>query len=36
VETPADPDFVKLTGPETTVARWDASLVTFIRSLRWE
>jgi len=36
VETPAGPYFLKLTGPEKTVARWDAAFMSFIKSLRWE
>lgn len=36
VETPSGPYFVKLTGPAKTVAQWDASFMTFIKSLRFE
>jgi hypothetical protein len=33
VETPKGPYFIKLTGPEKTVARWDAAFNQFIASL---
>jgi hypothetical protein len=36
VETKEGPYFVKLTGPEKTVARWDESFMTFLKSLRVE
>ena len=36
VETKEGPYFVKLTGPEKTVARWDESFMTFLKSLRIE
>ncbi len=36
VETPAGPYFIKLTGPQKTVAAWDASFMTLIKSLRFE
>jgi hypothetical protein len=36
VETKDGPYFVKLTGPEKTVARWDESFMTFLKSLRVE
>jgi len=35
VETPGGPYFVKLTGPEKTVAKWDASFGEFLKSLRY-
>jgi hypothetical protein len=34
VEGPGGPYFVKLTGPARTVARWDASYLEFLKSLR--
>ncbi len=34
VETPGGPYFVKLTGPERTVARWNDSFTAFLKSLR--
>lgn len=36
VQTPDGPYFVKLTGPAKTVTRWDASYMTFLKSLRTE
>ena len=36
VDTPGGPYFVKLTGPEKTVARWQDSFSTFLKSLRYE
>jgi hypothetical protein len=36
VETKEGPYFVKLTGPEKTVARWDEAFMTFLKSLRIE
>jgi hypothetical protein len=36
VETKEGPYFVKLTGPEKTVARWDDAFMTFLKSLRIE
>ena len=36
VETKEGPYFVKLTGPEKTVARWDESFMAFLKSLRIE
>ena len=33
VETPKGPYFVKLTGPEKTIARWDTSFVGFLKSM---
>jgi len=36
IETKEGPYFVKLTGPEKTVARWDESFMTFLKSLRVE
>ena len=34
LETSAGPYFFKLTGPQKTVARWDESFATFIKSVR--
>ena len=34
VETSEGPYFVKLVGPAATVARWDASFMTFLKSVR--
>jgi hypothetical protein len=34
VETPQGPYFIKLTGPEKTVSKWDAAFNQFISSLR--
>jgi hypothetical protein len=36
VETDGGPYFVKLTGPEKTVAKWNDSFTTFLRTLRYE
>ncbi len=36
VETKEGPYFVKLTGPEKTVAKWDDAFMTFLKSLRVE
>ena len=36
VETPLGPYFFKLTGPVRTIARWDASFSTFLRTVRVE
>ena len=36
IETKEGPYFVKLTGPEKTVARWDEAFMTFLKSLRVE
>jgi hypothetical protein len=36
IETPGGPYFVKLTGPARTIAKWDESFTTFLKSLRWE
>jgi hypothetical protein len=35
VETPGGAYFVKLTGPDKTVARWDASFTTFLKSFNY-
>ncbi|HWP43554.1 MAG TPA: hypothetical protein VNO14_09990 [Blastocatellia bacterium] len=32
IETPAGPYFVKLVGPQKTVARWDESFIAFVKS----
>ncbi|SRR5581483_4858549 len=34
VETPAGPYYIKLTGPQNTVAKWDAAFRDFVASLR--
>jgi hypothetical protein len=34
VETPAGPYYIKLTGPQKTVAKWDKAFADFIASLR--
>lgn len=34
VETPDGPYYVKLVGPQATVARWDESYLAFLRSMR--
>jgi len=36
IETPGGPYFVKLTGPEKTVAKWQDSFNAFMKSLRYE
>jgi hypothetical protein len=36
VETKEGPYFVKLTGPEKTVGRWDEAFMSFLKSLRIE
>jgi len=36
VETPGGPYFVKLTGPEKTVAKWQDSYTAFLKTLRYE
>ena len=36
IETKEGPYFVKLTGPEKTVARWDDAFMSFLKSLRIE
>jgi len=36
VETPGGPYYVKLTGPQKTVAKWSDSFQTFLKSLRLE
>ena len=35
VETPSGPHFVKIVGPAKTVAKWEASVNAFLRSLAW-
>ncbi len=35
VETPAGPHFVKVVGPARTVAKWEASVAAFLKSLAW-
>jgi hypothetical protein len=34
VETPRGPYFIKLTGPESTIAKWDAAFNQFVSSLK--
>ena len=36
IETPNGPHFVKVVGPAATVAKWEASVMSFLKSLRWE
>ena len=36
VETPGGNYFVKLTGPQKTIAKWDDSFMAFVKSLRME
>ena len=36
VETPSGPYFFRLTGPERTVARWDASVISLLRNVRFQ
>jgi hypothetical protein len=36
VETPGGPYYVKVIGPSATVAKWDASIAQFLKSLRYE
>ena len=36
VETPNGPHFVKVVGPAATVAKWEASVMAFLKSLKWE
>lgn len=36
VETPGGTYYVKVTGPQKTIARWDESVTTFLKSLRFE
>ncbi len=36
VETSGGPHFVKVTGPAATVAKWEASVSQFVKSLRYE
>jgi len=36
IDTPGGPYFVKLTGPARTVAKWDDSFSSFLKSLRYE
>ena len=35
VETPSGPHFVKVVGPARTVAKWEASVTAFLKSLAW-
>jgi hypothetical protein len=34
VETPDGPYYVKVVGPQATVTKWDASLQSFLKSMR--
>lgn len=36
IETPGGPYYVKVIGPAATVAKWDAQIATFLKSLRYE
>ena len=36
IETPIGPHFVMVVGPAATVAKWEASVMSFLKSLRWE
>jgi len=36
IETPGGPYFVKAVGPAATLARWEASVTTFIKSISYE
>ena len=36
VDTPNGPHFVKVVGPAATVAKWEGSVMSFLKSLRWE
>lgn len=36
IETPGGPHFVKVVGPAATLAKWDASVTTFIKSISYE
>ena len=36
VDTPNGPHFVKVVGPAATVAKWEDSVMSFLKSLRWE
>jgi hypothetical protein len=36
IETPKGPYFVKLIGPEETVARWDESFMAFVKSFEFK
>ena len=36
VQTPHGPYFIKLTGPQKTVAKWDKAFETFIASLKYQ
>ena len=36
IETPNGPHFVKVVGPAATVAKWEGSVMAFLKSLRWE
>jgi hypothetical protein len=36
VDTPNGPHFVKVIGPSATVAKWEGSVMSFLKALRWE
>jgi hypothetical protein len=36
VDTPNGPHFVKVVGPAATVAKWEATVMSFLKSLRWD
>ncbi|TAK11353.1 MAG: hypothetical protein EPO35_12515 [Acidobacteria bacterium] len=36
IETPGGPHFVKVIGPAATIAKWEATVTTFIRSISYE
>jgi hypothetical protein len=36
VETPGGPYFIKLTGPEKTILKWDASFQAFLKSMSYK
>jgi hypothetical protein len=36
IETPGGPYYIKLTGPAKTVAKWDASLTAFLKTLQYK
>jgi len=36
IETPGGPHFVKVVGPAATLAKWEASVTTFIKSISYE
>jgi hypothetical protein len=36
VDTPNGPHFVKVVGPTATLGKWESSVMSFLKSLRWE